>query len=251
MSDISGLEGGFCAVVRFVHHVDMPRGYPTTEARRAANKAAWADSEKNSVNRVVKRNITLDAARAAAAAIEADANGSASLNQLRRIMADGGTELFRRLDAAEIVLSYELGPGAASGVEPDTIAAGSYQFLKMVIADPNVPEALSFRALALVARVENARADVRNASETVQAKRELLVAAVNAARRQTLVAEKQWPQRDRQWWLETADKFDWPEGWPGMWQWPPATIAPAYQRKGAHAGESLRTVRATNRDDQP
>jgi hypothetical protein len=38
--------------------------------------------------------------------------GSGSLAKMRAIMLDPAVALYRRLEAAEVVLSYELGPGA-------------------------------------------------------------------------------------------------------------------------------------------
>src|SRR6516162_11558400 len=47
---------------------------------------------------------------------------STSLQRLRSIMADPNVALHRRLDAAEVILTFELGPGAGVGIDPDQIA---------------------------------------------------------------------------------------------------------------------------------
>jgi hypothetical protein len=219
-----------------------------TLERRAAKSKAWHENPNNANNRTKANWDRIEADRLAAQ-VEAPATGSASLRRLRSIMADNDAPLFRRLDAAEIILGYELAPGALAGTDPDTVAASSYQFLNVVIAEPTVSEALEFRALKAIAQVENARAQIRNAGEQLGMKRAMLVDLVNTERRVVLVARGAWPCASR-WWLDTADVFAWPPDWPGMWSWPPSAIAEGYRRDAASFRETLRAVRATNRDDR-
>jgi hypothetical protein len=222
----------------------------TPSERRRQNQIAWANSPNNSSNRVARQ---IQAAKAArlniAAEVVSDANGSASLHRLRRIMGSPDIQLYRRMDAAEIILGYELAPGAVAGADPDEISAGSYRFLKAVIDDPETPEALEFRALKCIAQVENARAQIRNAGEQLGMKRALFVELVNAERRHTLIAAGKWPASGP-WCLETSDTFVWSADWPGLWGWPPRAIGAAYKPDSRDAFRTmLRSVRATNRDD--
>jgi len=217
--------------------------------RRRQNREDW---QKSRVNSNQRRERVLEATVEVSAEPIADDDAmadSASLRRLRKIMLDDQAALHRRIDASEIVLSYELGPGAVAGVAPDEIAAVSYQFLKQVIDDTNVPEALSFRALALVAKVENTRAQIKNAGEMVREKRELLCNLINSARRMALYRAKCWPPpRDVQWFVTLADNIPLPGSWVGM-VWPPVITSPSYRRDAERFHEELRSMRASNRDD--
>jgi hypothetical protein len=86
--------------------------------------------------------------------------------KMRAIMADPNARLYRRLDAAEVVLSYECGVGAGVGVDPETIAAASFKFLRAAADDVSTPEALKFRALKSIVAVENARAQAKSSAIT-------------------------------------------------------------------------------------
>ena len=188
-----------------------------------------------------------------------DAVLSASLSKMRQIMLDDSVGLNRRLDAAEVCLDHELGPGAGVGVPPDEIASQAYQFCRAV-ADSNAPETPRFRALRAMVRIENVRKTVQNSSTQYGEKRELLRCLVNAERRRLLAECGRWPPGTDGWALRSNDTFDWPEGWPGDWAWPPADCGerldaarckPATELQGSIAGfrAKLRAVRATNRRD--
>jgi hypothetical protein len=123
-----------------------------TEAWREAQKAKDERRKENREKWAKRRDWSDDNEHKIAVAIEANgAGGSRSLAALRTIMADPDTPLHRRLGAAEVVLAFELGPGAAVGADVDKIAAGSYQFLNAVIDTPGTPEALRFRCLKMIA----------------------------------------------------------------------------------------------------
>jgi hypothetical protein len=219
--------------------------------RRRQNREAWANSPQNAAN----RHKDTYGATAPEIAIEANgAGGSRSLAALRTIMADPDTPLHRRLDAAEIVLTYELGPGAAVGADVDQIAAGSYQFLNAVIDTPGTPEALRFRCLKMIASVENARAASKNTIAEHAAKRALLVALVNNERVRTIRAAGVWSEavKTDAWALMSSDDFPWLEGWPGDWPWPPATFSTALEQAFDVTAfrEQLLAVRARNRADR-
>jgi hypothetical protein len=152
-----------------------------------------------------------------------EAGGSRSLSKLRAIMANPNVALHRRLDAAEIILVYELGPGAAIGADPEQVAAGSYQFLNIVADDPQTPEALRFRALRSIAAVENARASITNTAANDSVKRHLWLSLLNATRSARLRREGQWPPPDDSWAFKEAD-VELPASWRGQ-PWPPAAFA--------------------------
>ena len=224
--------------------------------RRRQNREAWASSPNNSHNRhkndAIVSSLELEENTAA--------GGSESLRKLRAIMADTNPQLYRRLDAAEVVLSYELGPAAAVGADPSEIAAGSYHFLKAVADAPETPEALKFRALKSIVTVENARVQVKNTAVEYSAKRELVVKLCNAERGRALRAAGVWRgviARGDPWSLETTDEFDWPNPqWPGDWTWPPHNNWSAMlEAAGGDAARNeafraqLRAIKAKNRPD--
>jgi hypothetical protein len=216
------------------------------DQRRAENRAKWSERRDWSDDNQHK----VDTGTPAEPIADDDAMTSASLKRLRRTMLDNRIPLRRRLDCAEVVLSYELGPGAAAGADPETIAAVSYQFLKLVADDPDAPEALSFRALRLVAQVENARAQVRNTAEQLYEKRALLVGLANAERRRHLLSIGKWPPPEGVHWLDVSDAIPLPSSWIAM-QWPLTSISASYQRGDVEAFRAqLRSIRATNRDDR-
>jgi hypothetical protein len=168
-------------------------------------------------------------------------------------MASPDMPLHRRIEAAETIIGYELGPGAAAGIEPEHLASDSYQFLRTVTETTDVPESLMFRALKAIASVENARAAIRDAGDTLTTKRQCLIDLANAERRRWLAQHNQWPAGRETWALNTSDTFDWPPGWPGMWMWPLPTIGSHYAKNTTASLQAFRTmlrsIRATNRPD--
>jgi hypothetical protein len=236
-------------------HENWSEARKAREQRRAENRANWANSPLNAANR------HKDTYGATAPEIASEANGgggSRSLAALRTIMADPNTPLHRRLDAAEVVLAFELGPGAAVGVDIDQIAAGSYLFLNTVIGTPGVPEALRFRALRLVASVENARAASKNTVAEHEAKRRLLINLANSRRIAALRKAGTWArvvESNEPWALEAGDTIDWPNSqWPGTWPWPPASFAAELEHADperiAAFKQELLNIRTTNRVDR-
>lgn len=179
------------------------------EARRKANQEFWADNPKNARFQWRMRQ------EAVAKVVLEDPGdgGSASLATLRTLMADNNLPMHRRIDAAEVVLGYELGNAALVGAAPDTpIAAASFKFLQAAASNPEVPEALRFRCLKSIAAIENARASKSSAS-TSASHRSLVVALVNAARRAELskagVFERAIAE-GLEWAISAADEFDEP-----------------------------------------
>jgi hypothetical protein len=183
---------------------------------------------------------------------------------MRAIMADPEVPLYRRLDAAEVVLTYELGPGAAVGVDPEQIAATSFRFLKTAVDAAETPEALRFRALKSIVAIENRRKSAGQGSDQFALKRELQLRLINAARRHILIEAGVWVdvvRRSERWSLTLDDDFDWLPGWPGSWVWPPPDLAARIERAKkqlsqkatvAHSDAfrvALRAVRARNRVD--
>jgi hypothetical protein len=225
------------------------------EDRRRQNREGWAVSPHNSHNRhkqdAVVLGLSLDEEAAAG-------GGSASLRKMRAIMADTNAQLYRRLDAAEIVLSYELSPGAAVGADPNTIAAASYHFLKAVADDPQVPEALKFRALKSIVAIENQRVQVKNSAAEYDTKKRLSIALCNAERGRALRAAGVWRQvieRNEPWFLEAGDDLAAPPGWfDGGWHWPTSSFAAQLEHADperiAAFKQELLNIRATNRVDR-
>jgi hypothetical protein len=216
--------------------------------RRAENREKWSR----------RRDWSSEEEHRIAVGIEdtpgsSDEHTSASLRQMRAIMADPSTALFRRLDAAEVLLSYELGPGAAVGVDPELIGSTSYKFLKAVVDDSSTPEALRFRALKSIVAVENARAQAKSNALIDAEKRVLLIKLVNSERVRAIRSSGNWAKAVKSdgWSLRLADDFPWPPGWPGDWPWPPSTFSTTLgQARDVTAfRERLRAIRATNRPD--
>ena len=85
------------------------------------------------------------------------------------------------------------------------------------------------------------------------AKRELLIALINAERVRTFRAAGVWFEavKTDAWALKNGDDFPWPAGWPGDWAWPPATFWVALDQAHdvATFREQLRSIRARNRAD--
>ena len=224
------------------------------EARRKANQERWANDPANANHTRLQRQAAVTPAIEAEA--KGDSNGSNSLQRMRDIMSDAGAPLYRRLDAAECVLTFELGPGAAAGADPDTIAATSYRFLRAAADAPETPEALKFRALKSIITVENTRAQVKNTTVEYMAKRELLVNLVNSERQRLYRQAGCWRrvvESGSDWALSLNDDFDWLPGWPGTWQWPASEFAAPLEQASRERNEAfraqLRAVRAKNRVD--
>jgi len=126
------------------------------DERRKQNREAWArrrdwsDDNKVTVDAVVEDD--------AAAGTDAAPATSSSLTKLRAIMRSTATPLYRRIDAAETIIAYELSPGSLVGVDnPDLIAASSYKFLKKIADAADTPEPQRFRCLKAIIAVEASR----------------------------------------------------------------------------------------------
>jgi hypothetical protein len=222
------------------------------EQRRAENRANWARSPQNAANK------HKDKYGATAPEITDNGNGtggSRSLAALRAIMGNVDLPLYRRIDASEIVLAYELGPGSAVGADPNTIGAASYLFLNSVLDAPGVPEQLRFRCLKLVASVENARARITSSAADHESKKQLLISLCNAERIRHLRQAGAWHrvvERNEPWFLKVEDDVTVPPGWFDSWQWPPpAVFAAEFERHTDVAAfrEQLISTRARNRSD--
>jgi hypothetical protein len=185
------------------------------DERRRLNREKWAKRRDWSDDNEHKLEADV--------AIEPNGEGSDSLRAMRKIMADTNAQLYRRLDAAECVLTYELGPAAAVGADPATIAAASYRFLKTVAEDASVPEGLRFRALRSVLSVENVRASITNTAANDAVKRQLWLGMLNATRSARLRRSGQWPPPDDSWAFKEAD-VELPRSWIGQ-TWPPTEFA--------------------------
>jgi hypothetical protein len=215
-------------------------------ARRKANRERWAK----------RRDWSDDNEHKIAIEVE-DPSGkegvSTSLQRLRSIMADPNVALHRRLDAAEVILTFELGPGAGVGIDPDQIAAASFKFLRAVSDDATTPDALKFRALKSIVGIENARVAAKSGAEANIAKRQLVLNLVNSVRSRLYREAGVWPvvvASGSEWALRWEDDFPWPSEWPGSWAWPPTTFSTALQHGISDTFRAeLLSIRATNRPD--
>lgn len=180
---------------------------------RKENKERWAKRRDWSDTSEHRTDIAIEALP--------EGNESRSLKRLRQIMGDTQAALTRRLEAAELVLTYELAPAAGVGVDPEAIAASSYQFLAAVAEADGTPEALRFRALKSIAAVENARAALKTSAQGLQARHRLANDLANAELQRALRAQDRWREAVSQgsWWTAAG------EDWAGPW--PPASLAEA------------------------
>ena len=121
------------------------------------------------------------------------ADDTRPLDKLREIMLDPAVHLYRRLDAAELVLAYELAPGALVDVPPSEVAAISFRFLRGVAEAAETPERLRFRALKSMLAIQHKRAAA--ASTTGQAEKQKLQRRLGAAV-PAMPADMQWPPAD-------------------------------------------------------
>jgi hypothetical protein len=222
--------------------------------RREQNREEWRTSPKNAMN---VRGEMLEALAVPGEPHDDESNGSSSLDQLRRIMGDPSIVLHRRIDAAEVLVPFEIAPGAATNVDPDQVAAKSFQFLRAVIDAKETPEALRFRALKCVAGIENARVQLKNSNVTNAVKKELLVKLVNAERNRRLRQTGRWPEivaSDMQWFVTTSDDLEAPAGWYNdSWVWPVAGFAAQLEHidteRTAIFKQQLLAIRPANRID--
>jgi len=226
-------------------------------AKRQANKEAWITHPANANAAWIERQIELKATLPLPIdPIETAGNGA--LGRLRAIMADQEQPLYRRVEAAETVLKYELAPAAlASGPSTGEVAAGSLRFLRAVVELPDTPDPIRLRALCCVAAIENARAARVDGDQTA-AKHETWIAMVNAERRRSMIEAGAWPPSDAGWCLTSADILNRePEG---SGPWPPGDIGGLLEKAKLRSKAKreadreafrakLRQVQATNRTD--
>jgi hypothetical protein len=203
-------------------HENWANARQRKDQRRKENREKWAQ----------RRDWSDDNAHRADVAVEDipdESGSSSSLDQLRRIMGDPSIALHRRIDAAEVLVPFEIAPGAATNVDPEQVAAKSFQFLRAVIDAKETPEALRFRALKCVAGIENARVQFKNSNVTNAVKKELLVKLINGERNKRLRQTGRWPEivvSDSQWFLTVSDDIEPPVGWYNdTWHWPVAGFA--------------------------
>lgn len=157
---------------------------------RAANREAWRLARENAN---YQRRNTIDAVVAVAVDDPIEFDDTSPLDKLRDIMLDPTAHLYRRLDAAELVLAYELAPGALVDVPPAEVAAISFRFLRGVAEAAETPERLRFRALKSMLAIQHKRAAA--GSTTGQAERQKLQRRLGEAA-PTMPADMQWPPSD-------------------------------------------------------
>lgn len=157
---------------------------------REANREAWRLARANANN---DHKEAIEAAAAVAIDDPAGLDDTSPLDKLRDIMLDPAAHLYRRLDAAELVLAYELAPGALVNVPPSEVAAISFRFLRGVAEAAETPERLRFRALKSMLAIQHKRAAA--GSTTGQAERQKLQRRLGEAA-PAMPADMQWPPSD-------------------------------------------------------
>ena len=157
---------------------------------REANREAWRLARANANN---DHKDAIEAAAAIAIDEPAALDDERPLDKLREIMLDPAVHLYRRLDAAELVLAYELAPGALVDVPPSEVAAISFRFLRGVAEATETPERLRFRALKSMLAIQHKRAAA--ASTTGQAEKAKLQRRLGNAV-PAMPADMQWPPAD-------------------------------------------------------
>jgi len=180
------------------------------DRRRKENREKWAKRRDWSDD----KEATAPVLPQIAADDPPDSGGFGSLAKLRAIMLDQTAPLYRRLDAADVVIDYELAPGAAVDTPAEQIASTAFQFFKAVDVAEDAPEALKFRALKAIPRIENTRKAAVASSTQHRAKRELHVRLVNMARSRALREAGVWSaaiESGARWSLDASDDFDMPE----------------------------------------
>lgn len=184
---------------------------------RQENKAKWAARRDWSDTSEHRSDIEVPASPEGAS----QDGQSRSLRRLRQIMGNPEAALTRRLEAAEIILTYELAPAAGVGVEPEAIAASSYQFLGAVSEAAGTPEALRFKALKSLAAIENARAAQKTSAQGLAARHRLANDLLNAELQRGLREQGEWAGAvsSGSWWTAASEDFS--------GAWPPSSIAEA------------------------
>jgi hypothetical protein len=218
--------------------------------KRAANKEAWERHPANANAAWLQRQLELKEAAEIPVALPSVAE-TGSLAALRAIMADQAAPLHRRLDAAEVVLAYELAPAALANAPNDQVAAVSFMFLRAVADCVETPDALRFRALKHIAAIENARA-AKHDPDQAASEREALIASANSVRRHELRRAGCWPVPEGvRWWLDRADIVDAPPEPHGDRDLESMLALPAAELQWLFEARqtALLAITATNRDD--
>ena len=185
---------------------------PTLEESRAARAAKREANRRRWEADLTNANVRAAAEKAAIQPIPIElpptTAETGSLGALRAIMADQSAPLHRRLDAAEVVLTYELAPASLISVPTDQVAAASFLFMRAVADNPAAPDALRFRALKNIVAIENARASRTDPDTAVEA-RLRLISTINSHRRMALAQHNAWPPpAGVRWALAAADDVD-------------------------------------------
>jgi hypothetical protein len=226
-------------------------------AHREDNRQRWADSPENAAVRHAEEKAALveEIAQPAPADVR-------SVDQLTAIYRSDAVAIGRRVDAAAIVMSFQVpAAGLATG---GPVLSDAYDFLKRVSITSAAPEAVRFAALKSLSTVESARpraADPDASAEHLAMMRQW----VNSTRRLALIEAGAWEQVQRDgidWRLRSSDVFSLPV-WPAASSRQPATASygavldafkalPAHEQQRQHAARraALLAVRAQNRPDK-
>lgn len=173
----------------------------TRAEKREENKARWLSYPDNIHGELARASETIKIKPPQITGIE-----DLSINVLRRMMRDDDEPIGRRVEAAEIVLGYELPPAALASATVEPVSSEAYIFLKYIAHMTEAPSALKFRALKALSAIESAKPRKIDPQEADN-RRRWQIALVNAARRVELQARGAWPT-DNSWFIGPGDVVD-------------------------------------------
>jgi hypothetical protein len=203
----------------------------TRAEKRAENQARWIAEPDNVHGQLARVRETIKANPPKITSLE-----DLSINTLRSMMRDDDEPIGRRVEAAEVVLGYELPPAALANATVEPISSEAYTFLKYIAHMHEAPSALKFRALKALSAIESAKPRKVD-PQAVEDQRRREIRLINAARRADLQARGMWPSPVRGWFIRPDDAVDLPDT-------PDQTTG-----AGGRTPEQYLAVRITNRPD--
>jgi hypothetical protein len=203
----------------------------TRAEKRAENQARWIAEPDNAHGQLARAKEIIKAKPPKITGIE-----DLSINTLRGMMRDDDEPIGRRVEAAEVVLGYELPPAALANATVEPISSEAYTFLKYIAHMQEAPSALKFRALKALSAIESTKPRKID-PQAVQDQRRREIRLINAARRAELQSRGLWPSPIRGWFIGPADTVD-------LLDNPDQTMG-----AGGRARDQLLAARITSRPD--
>jgi hypothetical protein len=203
----------------------------TRAEKRAENQARWPDNPANVYSSYVSAKTVLKTKASDLVLID-----GLSIDALRDMMRNDDEDLPRRVEAAEVVLGYELPPAALVNATVEPASSEAYIFLKYLAHMQEAPSALKFRVLKALSAVESAKPRKVD-PQAVEDQRRREIRLINAARRAELQSRGLWPSPVRGWFVGPDDMIDFPDA------------ADISAQTHARTPEQYLAVRITNRPD--